>query len=183
MYIRRKVFSLLQDENGEEKYFSTTEFEDERLYAVKDIDAEEAPLTARTDIRQSNRTQRNKDYYNAAVEDNKDRRANGLSAKMVDNAKDYRKAINANAADRREKRNEYAADRRAHGYMAKSLENAKDIREKRNEYASDRRKSGLTAKMLENAKDYRKTVLEDNKDRRARRNERQDRRLKAKYGR
>jgi hypothetical protein len=26
MYIRRKVFSLLQDENGEERYFSTTEF-------------------------------------------------------------------------------------------------------------------------------------------------------------
>ena len=26
MYIRRKVFSLLQDETGEERYFSTTEF-------------------------------------------------------------------------------------------------------------------------------------------------------------
>ena len=38
MYIRRKVFSLLQDENGEERYFSTTEFEDERLYAESDDD-------------------------------------------------------------------------------------------------------------------------------------------------
>lgn len=36
MYIRRKVFSLLQDENGEERYFSTTEFTDERLYAKKE---------------------------------------------------------------------------------------------------------------------------------------------------
>lgn len=38
MYIRRKVFSLLQDEMGEERYFSTTEFEledglDERYYS------------------------------------------------------------------------------------------------------------------------------------------------------
>lgn len=38
MYIRRKVFSLLQDENGEERYFSTTEFTDERLYAEKEDD-------------------------------------------------------------------------------------------------------------------------------------------------
>jgi len=38
MYIRRKVFSLLQDENGEERYFSTTEFEDERLYAEDNDD-------------------------------------------------------------------------------------------------------------------------------------------------
>lgn len=40
MYIRRKVFSLLQDENEEEKYFSTTEFTrenaEERTYAKKD---------------------------------------------------------------------------------------------------------------------------------------------------
>ena len=161
MYIRRKVFSLLQDENGEEKYFSTTEFEDERLYAVKDIDSEKAPLTARTDIRQSNKTKRQADYLDAAVEDNKDRRAHGLAAKMVDNA----------------------SDRRKNGLAAKMVDNAKDTRKSINEYAADRRKSGLTAKMLENAKDYRKTILEDNKDRRARRNERQDRRLKAKYGR
>jgi hypothetical protein len=33
MYIRRKVFSSFIDEYGEERYFSTTEFEDERLYA------------------------------------------------------------------------------------------------------------------------------------------------------
>lgn len=40
MYIRRKVFSLLQDENGEERYFSTTEFTrevaEEKTYAKKD---------------------------------------------------------------------------------------------------------------------------------------------------
>lgn len=38
MYIRRKVFSLLQDENGEERYFSTTEFTDERLYSDEGIE-------------------------------------------------------------------------------------------------------------------------------------------------
>ena len=40
MYIRRKVYSLLQDENGEERYFSTTDFEltdgaKERYYSEK----------------------------------------------------------------------------------------------------------------------------------------------------
>lgn len=40
MYIRRKVYSLLQDENGEERYFSTTDFEltdgaEERYYSEK----------------------------------------------------------------------------------------------------------------------------------------------------
>lgn len=44
MYIRRKVFSSFIDEYGEERYFSTTEFEDERLYAdvVADMQIEEA---------------------------------------------------------------------------------------------------------------------------------------------
>lgn len=32
MYIRRKVFSVLLDENGEERLFSTTEFVDEETY-------------------------------------------------------------------------------------------------------------------------------------------------------
>lgn len=32
MYIRRKVFSVIKDENGEEKYFSTTEFLNEETY-------------------------------------------------------------------------------------------------------------------------------------------------------
>lgn len=36
MYIRRKVFSSFIDENGEEKYFSTTEFTDERFYSCCD---------------------------------------------------------------------------------------------------------------------------------------------------
>lgn len=41
MYIRRKVFSLLQDENGEERYFSTTEYtllseEEQREFAEKE---------------------------------------------------------------------------------------------------------------------------------------------------
>lgn len=41
MYIRRKVFSILQDEMGEERYFSTTDFEledsfDERFYSEDD---------------------------------------------------------------------------------------------------------------------------------------------------
>lgn len=43
MYIRRKVFSLLQDETGEERYFSTTdvtlENEEERTFSVAE-DAE-----------------------------------------------------------------------------------------------------------------------------------------------
>ncbi len=47
MYIRRKVFSLLQNEYGEERYFSTTEFdmsydgEEIRYFAKKDDDEEE----------------------------------------------------------------------------------------------------------------------------------------------
>lgn len=40
MYIRRKVFSLLQDEIGEERYFSTTDIlmedEEERLFSILD---------------------------------------------------------------------------------------------------------------------------------------------------
>lgn len=37
MYIRRKVFSLLQDETGEERYFSTTDFEiNQREFAKKE---------------------------------------------------------------------------------------------------------------------------------------------------
>ena len=40
MYIRRKVFSLLHDENGEERYFSTTDIvledEEERLFSLVD---------------------------------------------------------------------------------------------------------------------------------------------------
>lgn len=40
MYIRRKVFSSFIDENGEERYFSTTEFEDERLYSIHPITGE-----------------------------------------------------------------------------------------------------------------------------------------------
>ena len=39
MYIRRKVFSLLQDETGEERYYSTTDFDldvEERIFADKE---------------------------------------------------------------------------------------------------------------------------------------------------
>lgn len=42
MYIRRKVFSLLQDETGEERYFSTKEIllenEEERLFSLVEDD-------------------------------------------------------------------------------------------------------------------------------------------------
>ena len=45
MYIRRKVFSLLQDETGEERYFSTTdvtlEDAEERLYSINEEDPEQ----------------------------------------------------------------------------------------------------------------------------------------------
>lgn len=43
MYIRRKVFSLLRNENGEERYFSTTEYEllDERMYAESEEENDE----------------------------------------------------------------------------------------------------------------------------------------------
>ena len=45
MYIRRKVFSLLQDETGEEKYFSTTDITmedvEQRIFSVKEEDDEE----------------------------------------------------------------------------------------------------------------------------------------------
>lgn len=47
MYIRRKVFSLLQDENGEERYFSTTDITledaEQRIFSVKDEEEEEKP--------------------------------------------------------------------------------------------------------------------------------------------
>lgn len=40
MYIRRKVFSLLHDETGEERYFSTTEINledaEERIFSVNE---------------------------------------------------------------------------------------------------------------------------------------------------
>ena len=40
MYIRRKVFSLLRNEKGEERYFSTTEFEKCFTDMVKDMELE-----------------------------------------------------------------------------------------------------------------------------------------------
>ena len=47
MYIRRKVFSLLQDETGEERYFSTTDITledaEQRIFSVKDEEEEEKP--------------------------------------------------------------------------------------------------------------------------------------------
>ena len=36
MYIRRKVFSLLQDENGEERYFSTTDYEYQKEFGNRE---------------------------------------------------------------------------------------------------------------------------------------------------
>lgn len=45
MYIRRKVFSLLQDENGEERYFSTTDITledaEQRIFSLNEYDEEE----------------------------------------------------------------------------------------------------------------------------------------------
>lgn len=43
MYIRRKVFSLLRNERGEERYFSTTEYQlvDERMFAEAEEDSED----------------------------------------------------------------------------------------------------------------------------------------------
>lgn len=53
MYIRRKVFSLLQDENGEERYFSTTDIlmedEEERLFSLVDDEDLEQKEFARKD--------------------------------------------------------------------------------------------------------------------------------------
>jgi hypothetical protein len=40
MYIRRKVFSVLQDESGEERLFSTTEYLDESLFSKDDEEEE-----------------------------------------------------------------------------------------------------------------------------------------------
>jgi exopolyphosphatase/pppGpp-phosphohydrolase len=43
MYIRRKVFSVLQDESGEERYFSTTDYVyDDRMFSE---DGEKKPLS------------------------------------------------------------------------------------------------------------------------------------------
>lgn len=45
MYIRRKVFSILEDENGEERYFSTTDItmenEEEKLFSVIELEQRE----------------------------------------------------------------------------------------------------------------------------------------------
>lgn len=53
MYIRRKVFSLLHDENGEERYFSTTDIvledEEERLFSLVDDEDLEQREFARRD--------------------------------------------------------------------------------------------------------------------------------------
>lgn len=53
MYIRRKVFSLLQDESGEERYFSTTDIvledEEERLFSLVDDEDLEQREFARKD--------------------------------------------------------------------------------------------------------------------------------------
>lgn len=53
MYIRRKVFSLLQDETGEERYFSTREIlledEEERLFSILDEEDLEQKEFARRD--------------------------------------------------------------------------------------------------------------------------------------
>lgn len=53
MYIRRKVFSLLQDEMGEERYFSTTDIvledEEERLFSLVDDEDLEQKEFARKD--------------------------------------------------------------------------------------------------------------------------------------
>lgn len=39
MYIRRKVFSVIEDESGKERYFSTTEFVNEETYLQKEFGA------------------------------------------------------------------------------------------------------------------------------------------------
>lgn len=53
MYIRRKVFSLLQNENGEEKYFSTTDITmedaEQKIFSlVEDVEAEQREFTNNT---------------------------------------------------------------------------------------------------------------------------------------
>lgn len=48
MYIRRKVFSLLQDETGEERYYSTTDFDldvEEKVFAEKEAETEKKGLS------------------------------------------------------------------------------------------------------------------------------------------
>jgi len=56
MYIRRKVFSRLEDENGEERYFSTTEYtymteaEEERYFAEKEKEEEDEKKAKRKKI-------------------------------------------------------------------------------------------------------------------------------------
>lgn len=68
MYIRREVFSLLEDETGEEKYFSTTDItlgDEERLFARRDYeglsDAQKRVLKRhRSEYAKSLNEQRNK---------------------------------------------------------------------------------------------------------------------------
>lgn len=203
MYIRRKVFSRIQDEYGEE-----------RLFSVKDIDASEAPITARKDIKESNKTARHESDNESRLEDKKDRRANGYMAKVVDdnkdaranfveNAKDRREKRNENAKDRREKRNENKADRRdsEENRMQKRtergdmrlghVENRMAERTKRinkvYDYAlednANRREKGILSKVIADRNDTRAKILENAENRRENRYKRLDRRMQAKYGR
>mgnify|MGYP003232907652 FL=1 len=90
MYIRRKVFSLLQDgETGEEKYFSTTDVTldnlEERIFSIS-IPTEEELEQGEFGARQRKQNRKlARSIHNAEMQANKAAKAQEKAAKIVSN--------------------------------------------------------------------------------------------------
>lgn len=89
MYIRRKVFSLLQDENGEERYFSTTDIvledEEERLFSL--VEDEEYLEQKEFGRRQKLARKAERAAQNAEMHSNKSAKLEKETAKILNNPK------------------------------------------------------------------------------------------------
>lgn len=102
MYIRRKVFSLLQDETGEERYFSTTdvtlENEEERTFSVaedaesleekdfsdkKKEEDDEPKLTTSDKLNKALTTKKDREAFVEAFEDGKSHKYGKQAAKYA----------------------------------------------------------------------------------------------------
>ena len=89
MYIRRKVFSLLQDETGEEKYYSTTDVTldnlEERIFSIS-IPTEEELEQREFGARQRKQNRKlARSIHNAEMQANKAAKAQEKAAKIVSN--------------------------------------------------------------------------------------------------
>lgn len=89
MYIRRKVFSLLQDEMGEERYFSTTDIvledEEERLFSL--VEDEEYLEQKEFGRRQKLARKAERAAQNAEMHSNKSAKLEKETAKILNNPK------------------------------------------------------------------------------------------------